>query len=151
MEITDCWLPGQSPKIPLQCWSIHLQPICPEYVTGFFEARITKDWPTLSWQSLAVDFFCALLVHGLDSMLSAVEARTVLCPAASFATYKAKSIFMFIIIFEIVIGYSQDLTCHEKTYRIKTFKILYYKDLIDPNFFHCISRSFESKTQDVWI
>jgi hypothetical protein len=58
---------------------------------------------------------------------------------------------MFIIIFEIVIGYSQDLTCHEKTYRIKTFKILYYKDLIDPNFFHCISRSFESKTQDVWI
>lgn len=68
-----------------------------QYMKDFFsrEARIMNNLSTLFFQSVAVDFFCVLFVHSLNSMLSAVEARTVSCPAVSWPHLKQTAMLIF--------------------------------------------------------
>lgn len=62
---------------------LHLWPSGPESDRLFCEVGIMKGLPTLSWYNLAVNFFRGLLVHSLERMLSAVEAKAVSCPVSA--------------------------------------------------------------------
>lgn len=42
-----------------------------------------KEFSTLPWKSLAVNFLRVLLIHSLDSIRSTVEAEAVSCPGAA--------------------------------------------------------------------
>ena len=92
IEMTDCWLPAQSSKVALYWWDnwssasrprISDRPIC--------DAGILKDFSLVS-AKLDKWLSNVLLVHSLDSMLSAVKVRrAVLYPVAIFASNEASS------------------------------------------------------------
>jgi hypothetical protein len=75
----------------------------------FREAGIMKDRPTLSSQSIAVDFLHCQLGYSLDSMLSAVEARGLFfaqwlaVPHLKQTPYRGSA--MPIVSFEVEWGY----------------------------------------------
>jgi hypothetical protein len=48
---SDCWLPGQSPKVPLCRWVQSLASWARISDRLICEAEVLKNWPILSWQS----------------------------------------------------------------------------------------------------
>lgn len=62
--VRDIWLPGQSPRFPMQCWSNQLWLTSLIYLTDIFEIHgISSSSTILSWQSSIFTFFCALFVQ----------------------------------------------------------------------------------------
>ena len=87
---TNSWLSGQSSKVLLKCWGIHLQPKGLEYLTDFSVKQdfwrtdlscLDKIWQLLSFVSSVANY---------DSILSALKARAFSCPVANFCHKESK-------------------------------------------------------------
>lgn len=82
-NVSDFQLPESHTNSPATLEHLSLQLIGPEHLTDFsVKQQNMKDFSTLSWQSLAVSFLCALLLYSLHNMWSVVETRAVSCPVA---------------------------------------------------------------------
>lgn len=77
--VRDIWLPAQSPRFPMQCWSNQLWLISLIYLTDIFDIHgISSGSTILSWQSSAFTSFCALFVQ-FGSILLAIKAWAYPC------------------------------------------------------------------------
>lgn len=97
---------AQSLKLPLQHWSIHLWPSCPEYPKDF-----SVKQATFSLQGSGVNFPVSCL-SSMGNILSAVEVKTVLaqCHLATFDAHSTGHSSL-LIFFAVKWRCCQEQTC----------------------------------------
>lgn len=112
--MTDCGLPGRSPKLPLQSWSIHLRPTGPEYLTDLFVRqglrRTGLSCHGKVWQLTSLCLACPQFGQHVVSS----GGKGSLLPGGSLATEKQTphgGSLMPVIFLEIEWGFFQEQMC----------------------------------------